>query len=131
GMMASFITTDLVALDVDQGTESSAVIRAMATAVAEQGRASSADDLAAAALAREEQTPTGAPGGIAIPHARTAAVTEPSLVMARLSPPVGFGAKVGPADRVYMIAAPEGAEKEHLALLSTLARSLVKKDFVA
>jgi PTS system fructose-specific IIC component len=36
-MMASLITTDLVALDVDQGTESSAVIRAMATAVAEQG----------------------------------------------------------------------------------------------
>ena len=69
--MASLITTDLVALDVDQGTESSAVIRAMATAVAEQGRASSADDLAAAAIAREEKTPTGVPGGIAIPHART------------------------------------------------------------
>src|SRR5699024_3711033 len=29
------------------------------------------------------------------------------------------------------IAAPEGAGKEHLALLSKLARSLVKKDFVA
>ena len=129
--MASLITTDLVALDVDQGTESSAVIRAMATAVAEQGRASSADDLAAAAIAREEKTPTGVPGGIAIPHARTEAVTEPSLVMARLSPPVDFGAKDGPADLVFMIAAPEGAGKEHLALLSKLARSLVKKDFVA
>src|SRR5699024_5309511 len=131
GMMASLITTDLVALDVDQGTESSAVIRAMATAVAEQGRASSADDLAAAAIAREEKTPTGVPGGIAIPHARTEAVTEPSLVMARLNPPVDFGAKDGPADLVFMIAAPEGAGKEHLALLSKLARSLVKKDFVA
>ena len=129
--MASLITTDLVALDVDQGTESSAVIRAMATAVAEQGRASSADDLAAAAIAREEKTPTGVPGGIAIPHARTEAVTEPSLVMARLTPPVDFGAKDGPADLVFMIAAPEGAGKEHLALLSKLARSLVKKDFVA
>jgi PTS system fructose-specific IIC component len=130
-MMASLITTELVALDVDQGTESSAVIRAMATAVAEQGRASSADDLAAAAIAREEKTPTGVPGGIAIPHARTEAVTEPSLVMARLNPPVDFGAKDGPADLVFMIAAPEGAGKEHLALLSKLARSLVKKDFVA
>ena len=129
--MASLITTELVALDVDQGTESSAVIRAMATAVAEQGRASSADDLAAAAIAREEKTPTGVPGGIAIPHARTEAVTEPSLVMARLNPPVDFGAKDGPADLVFMIAAPEGAGKEHLALLSKLARSLVKKDFVA
>src|SRR5699024_2097316 len=102
-----------------------------ATAVAEQGRASFAADLAAAAIAREEKTPTGVPGDIAIPHARTEAVTEPSLVMARLNPPVDFGAKDGPADLVFMIAAPEGAGKEHLALLSKLARSLVKKDFVA
>ncbi|WP_166976119.1 PTS fructose transporter subunit IIABC [Brevibacterium atlanticum] len=129
--MASLITTELVTLDADQGTESSSVIRALAAAVAEQGRATSADDLAAAAIAREEKTPTGVPGGIAIPHARTEAVTESSLAMARLDPPVDFGAKDGPADLVFMIAAPDGAGKEHLALLSKLARSLVKKDFVA
>lgn len=129
--MTSLITTELVVLDADQGTESSAVIRALATAVADQGRASSAEGLAAAAIAREEKTPTGVPGGIAIPHARTEAVTTPSLAMARLDPPVDFGAKDGPADLVFMIAAPDGAGKDHLALLSKLARSLVKKDFVA
>jgi PTS system fructose-specific IIC component len=128
--MTSLITTELVTLDADQGTESSAVIRALAAAIAEQGRASSADELADAAIAREEKTPTGVPGGIAIPHARTEAVTEPSLAMARLDPPVDFGAKDGPADLVFMIAAPDGAGKDHLKLLSTLARSLVKKDFV-
>src|SRR5690606_8918496 len=47
------------------------------------------------------------------------------------NPPVDFGAKDGPADLVFMIAAPEGAGKDHLKLLSKLARSLVKKDFVA
>lgn len=128
--MTSLITTELVVLDADQGTESSAVIRALAIAVADQGRASSAEGLAAAAIAREEKTPTGVPGGIAIPHARTEAVTTPSLAMARLDPPVDFGAKDGPADLVFMIAAPDGAGKDHLALLSKLARSLVKKDFV-
>ncbi|MGR6091769.1 PTS fructose transporter subunit IIABC [Brevibacterium sp. CSND-B09] len=129
--MTSLITTDLVVLDADQGTASSAVIRALAATIAEQGRANSADGLADAAIAREEKTPTGVPGGIAIPHARTEAVTEPSLAMARLNPPVDFGAKDGPADLVFMIAAPEGAGKDHLKLLSKLARSLVKKDFVA
>ena len=129
--MTSLITTELVILDADQGTESSAVIRALAATIAEQSRANSADGLAAAAIAREEKTPTGVPGGIAIPHARTEAVTEPSLAMARLNPPVDFGAKDGPADLVFMIAAPEGAGKDHLKLLSKLARSLVKKDFVA
>ncbi len=129
--MTSLITTELVILDADQGTESSAVIRALAATISEQGRADSADGLADAAIAREEKTPTGVPGGIAIPHARTEAVTEPSLAMARLNPPVDFGAKDGPADLVFMIAAPEGAGKDHLKLLSKLARSLVKKDFVA
>ena len=129
--MTSLITTELVILDADQGTESSAVIRALAATIVEQDRANSADGLAAAAIAREEKTPTGVPGGIAIPHARTEAVTEPSLAMARLNPPVDFGAKDGPADLVFMIAAPEGAGKDHLKLLSKLARSLVKKDFVA
>ncbi|SDS35800.1 PTS system D-fructose-specific IIA component (F1P-forming), Frc family /PTS system D-fructose-specific IIB component (F1P-forming), Frc family /PTS system D-fructose-specific IIC component (F1P-forming), Frc family [Brevibacterium siliguriense] len=129
--MTSLITTDLVVLDADQGTEPSAVIRALAAMIAEHGRANSADGLADAATAREEKTPTGVPGGIAIPHARTEAVTEPSLAMARLNPPVDFGAKDGPADLVFMIAAPEGTGKDHLKLLSKLARSLVKKDFVA
>jgi PTS system fructose-specific IIC component len=129
--MTSLITTELVILDADQGTESSAVIRALAATIAEQDRANSADGLAAAAIAREEKTPTGVPGGIAIPHARTEAVTEPSLAMARLNLPVDFGAKDGPADLVFMIVAPEGAGKDHLKLLSKLARSLVKKDFVA
>ncbi|SDS88019.1 PTS system D-fructose-specific IIA component (F1P-forming), Frc family /PTS system D-fructose-specific IIB component (F1P-forming), Frc family /PTS system D-fructose-specific IIC component (F1P-forming), Frc family [Brevibacterium sandarakinum] len=129
--MASLITTELVALDVGLGTKTSEVIHALAATIAEQRRASSAEDLATAAIAREEKTPTGVPGGIAIPHARTDAVSVPSLAMARLEPPVDFGAKDGPADLVFMIAAPEGADKEHLALLSKLARSLVKKDFVA
>ncbi len=51
--------------------------------------------------------------------------------MARLAPAVPFGAKDGPADLVFFIAAPDGADQEHLKLLSRLARSLIKKDFTA
>ena len=39
--------------------------------------------LVADAFAREETSATGLPGGIAIPHCRTAAVNEPSLAFAR------------------------------------------------
>ncbi|MEG2579130.1 MAG: PTS sugar transporter subunit IIA, partial [Glutamicibacter sp.] len=95
------------------------------------GRAASAAELAEHALAREAKTATGVPGGIAIPHCRSAAVTVPTLAMARLGTPVDFGAKDGPADLVFFIAAPEGADKEHLKLLSKLARALVKKPFTA
>ena len=51
--------------------------------------------------------------------------------MARLSHKVDFGAKDGPADLIFFIAAPDGADQEHLKLLSKLARSLIKKDFTA
>jgi PTS system fructose-specific IIC component len=51
--------------------------------------------------------------------------------MARLNPKVDFGAKDGPADLIFFIAAPDGADQEHLKLLSKLARSLIKKDFTA
>ena len=47
------------------------------------------------------------------------------------NPGVSFGAKDGPADLIFFIAAPDGADQEHLKLLSTLARSLMKKSFTA
>ena len=129
--MSTLITPELVALDKNLGTEPSAVIRHLAGLVVEAGRATGIEALAADALAREAKTATGIKGGLAIPHCRSAAVTQATLVMARLAPPVDFGAPDGPADLVFFIAAPEGADQEHLKLLAKLARSLVKPDFTA
>ncbi|MCE3293185.1 MAG: lactose transporter subunit, partial [Arthrobacter sp.] len=129
--MTQLITTDLVELDQNLGNSPEDVIRHLAGRVAAVGRASEVEGLFADAFAREQKTATGVPGGIAIPHCRSAAVTEPTLAMARLSQKVDFGAKDGPADLIFFIAAPSGADQEHLKLLSKLARSLIKKDFTA
>ncbi len=129
--MTETITTDLVSLDEPLGDDKQAVIRALAARVAALGRATDADALAADAWAREQKDETGLPGGIAIPHAKSAAVTEPSLAFARLSPGVAFGAPDGPADLVFLIAAPADAAEAHLAVLSKLARSLMQEDFTA
>lgn len=129
--MTQLITTDLVELDQNLGNSPEDVIRHLAGRVAAVGRASEVEGLFTDAFAREQKTATGVPGGIAIPHCRSAAVTEPTLAMARLSQKVDFGAKDGPADLIFFIAAPSGADQEHLKLLSKLARSLIKKDFTA
>ena len=129
--MTTLINTALVLLDADLGTDTTSVIRHLAELVAKTGRASEVAGLFADALAREQKTATGVPGGIAIPHCRSEAVLEPTLAMARLAPAVDFGAKDGPADIVFFIAAPAGADNAHLKLLSKLARSLIKKDFTA
>ncbi|MDR7186354.1 MULTISPECIES: fructose-specific PTS transporter subunit EIIC [Microbacterium] len=129
--MSDTITPGLVSLDVPLGADKAAVIRSLAARVVAQGRATDAEALYADAWAREEKDETGLPGGIAIPHAKSAAVTTPSLAFARLNPGVDFGAPDGAADLVFLIAAPADAAEAHLAVLSKLARSLMQADFTS
>jgi PTS system fructose-specific IIC component len=129
--MPALITTDLVVLDADLGADKGAVVRRLAELVAAAGRATDVDALHADVVAREAQAATGLPGGIAIPHCRSAAVTQASLAFARLSPKVDFGAPDGPADLAFLIAAPAHGDADHLTLLTALARALIRPEFVA
>jgi PTS system fructose-specific IIC component len=124
------ITTDLVLLDVDAGGDKEAVIGRLVAQLATAGRTADVDGLTAAALAREAQSATGLPGGIAIPHCRSPFVDTATIGFARLQPGVDFGAPDGPADLAFLIAAPESGGSQHMKLLSSLARALVRKEFV-
>ena len=128
---SSIIGTELVSLDVDLGSDKNSVIAALAERLAANVRASDDDALTGAVGEGEANPPTCLSGGIAPPHARSEAVTTPSLGFARLSPKADFGAPDGPADLVFLIAAPEGAGGDHMKLLTALARALVRPDFVA
>ncbi|MDW5610072.1 PTS fructose transporter subunit IIABC [Mycobacterium sp. TJFP1] len=127
---APIITRDLVLLDVAIDGDKQAVIARLVNALAAAGRTDDADGLIGAAMAREEQSATGLPGGIAIPHCRSPYVDTPTIGFARLTPGVDFGAPDGPADLAFLIAAPDSGGQEHMKLLSSLARALVRKDFV-
>jgi fructose PTS system EIIBC or EIIC component len=127
---SAIINPDLVLLDVDAGSDKESVIRRLARRLTETGRATDSDGLITAIMAREAQSATGLPGGIAIPHCRSPHVGTASIGFARLDPRVDFGAPDGPADLVFMIAAPESGGAEHMKLLSSLARALVRPDFV-
>lgn len=127
--MSALITTDLISLDENLGDSRFDVIKHLTQAVVNAGRATDFETLYAAARAREEKTDTGIPGGIAIPHCRSEAVTEPTLAMARPAPGVDFGAKDGAADLIFFIAAPADGDEAHLKILSKMARSLMKKSF--
>ncbi|TAL17258.1 MAG: PTS lactose transporter subunit IIC, partial [Frankiales bacterium] len=129
--MTDLLTPQLVVLDADLGRTSDEVVRALVELVVASGRASDAAGLHADAMAREAQSATGLPGGLAIPHCRSEHVSVPTLAVARLAPGADFGAKDGAADLVFLLAAPAGGGSEHLKLLSALARSLVKPDFPA
>ena len=84
-----------------------------------------------AILAREEEGTTGMPGGIAIPHARTSAVTNAGLAAITVPGGVDFKATDGSkSDLLFMIAAPENSNNLYMEVLSKLAVMLVDEDFV-
>lgn len=126
--MPDLITADFVDLDLRAADRHEAV-RSLAARLAADGRVTDLDGFLADARDREEQLPTGLEGGIGIPHARSVHVTQPTLAFGRSADGVDFGAADGPADLVFLIAAPAGGHAEHLDILASLARRLVHASF--
>jgi len=121
--VADIINADLVALDATFGQTKDDVIVGLTQLVVDAGRATSPEGLARDVFAREAKSSTGMNGGLAIPHCRSEHVNEATLGFARLAEPIDFGAKDGPADLVFLIAAPAAGDQEHLKLLTKLARA--------
>jgi nitrogen PTS system EIIA component len=83
------------------------------------------DAVSAALLQREELGSTGTGGGIALPHARLAAVKRPFALLARLAKAIDFDAIDGrPVDVVCLLLLPANAPGEQLNALACAARTL-------
>ncbi|UKY50790.1 PTS fructose transporter subunit IIABC [Streptomyces inhibens] len=126
--MSELITAELVDLDLSAETKDAAA-RALAERMVTSGRVTDLEGFLADVAAREAQMPTGLDGGIGIPHCRSAHVTEPTLAFGRSASGIDFGAPDGPADLIFLIAAPAGGDADHLSILSTLARHLMDESF--
>ncbi|MFJ6555523.1 fructose-specific PTS transporter subunit EIIC [Streptomyces luteogriseus] len=126
--MSDMITADLVDLGLSADTKEAAA-RALAERMVALGRVTDLDGFLADVAAREAQMPTGLDGGIGIPHCRSEHVTEPTLAFGRSAAGIDFGAPDGPADLIFLIAAPAGADDAHLTILSSLARQLMNSEF--
>ncbi|TXS41670.1 PTS lactose transporter subunit IIC [Streptomyces sp. uw30] len=116
------------AVDLSAETKEAAA-RALAERMVAQGRVTDLEGFLADVAAREAQMPTGLDGGIGIPHCRSEHVTEPTLAFGRSAAGIDFGAADGPADLIFLIAAPAGADDAHLTILSSLARQLMNTEF--
>ncbi|MFE9459599.1 fructose-specific PTS transporter subunit EIIC [Streptomyces californicus] len=128
--MSELITADLVDLDLSATTKDAAA-RSLAERMVAAHRVTDLDGFLADVAAREAQMPTGLDGGIGIPHCRSAHVSTPTLAFGRSTAGIDFGAADGPADLIFLIAAPAGADDDHLTILSGLARRLMDPEFTA
>jgi fructose PTS system EIIBC or EIIC component len=124
----SLITEQQVVLDLS-GADRHEATEALAERLVATGRCTDLDAFLADVRERETKMATGLPGGIGIPHARSAAITEPSLVFGRARDGIDWGAKDGPATLVFLIAAPESGGDAHMQMLPKLARALMKSEF--
>ncbi|MEU1891288.1 PTS fructose transporter subunit IIABC [Streptomyces pristinaespiralis] len=126
--MSELITAELVDVDLAAETKQTAA-RSLAERMVAAGRVTDLDGFLADVAAREAQMPTGLDGGIGIPHCRSEHVTAPTLAFGRSARGIDFGAPDGPADLIFLIAAPAGADDDHLTILSALARRLMDAEF--
>lgn len=81
-------------------------------------------------LKREAEGTTGIGEGVAIPHAKNAAVKKAGLAAMVLKQTVDFDSLDGePVKLIFMIAAPDNGENEHLEALSRLSTMLMDNEF--
>lgn len=119
-----------VMMNVEAATQDQ-LIRAMVTRAQELGKVTDVETTVQAVLERERESTTGFGKGVAIPHGKTSAVTEPALLFARCAQAVEWQSlDGGPVDAVFMILVPEESAAEHLQILAKLARKLMHDDFV-
>ncbi|MEU8852964.1 fructose-specific PTS transporter subunit EIIC [Streptomyces sp. NPDC048564] len=129
-VLSGYLTERTVKVRLDAADKESA-IREMAELLAGTGKVVDVDELVATALRREAQGTTGLGEEIAIPHAKTDAVTAPVVGFARSVQGVEWDSLDGTKARlVFMIAVPEAAAgDEHLRILSLLSRKLTDAGF--
>ncbi len=119
-----------VFLDCSAATRDEALELAASKAV-ELGATSDAAALLEGLKARETEGSTGMMGGFAIPHCKSALVSDPCIVVLRFSEPVEWQAMdKAPVDCAIALFIPDGElGTEHLRILSKLAASLMHEDF--
>lgn len=125
----SVFAAELIDLALD-ASDKTAAIRNLAERAVATGRGTDAEQITDDVLARDA---SGTPqfDGVAIPHARSAGISEATVLVARSAAGVIFDEEEPPADVIFMILVPEGPGDEHITILSGLARRLMDPEFTA
>lgn len=114
-----------------QATDKQSAIEEMVQRLYEEKIISNIEEFKAGILAREAQTSTGLGDGVAMPHAKNAAVLQPAVLFAKSPQGLDYEALDGqPTSLFFMIAAPEGANDTHLKALAALSGRLIDADFL-
>lgn len=125
--MPDIITENLIVLDIEL-PDKAAVIDKIANLLAANSRLMDREAYIKDVYDREEIVPTGIGDLIAIPHARSAAVSSASLVYMRLTSAIRWSDEEE-VRYIFGIAVPEeNVNNLHLQILSAVAKKLLDDD---
>lgn len=127
--ITQLLTEETIILNLSAATKQQ-VLEELASQLDRAGKLSNKRAFTEAILERESQSTTGIGDGIAIPHAKSAAVKSPAIAFGRSLDGLDYESLDGqPAHLFFMIAASEGANDDHLEALSRLATFLMDEKF--
>lgn len=102
----------------------------MVSLMNKQGNVSDKEAYKEAVIERENLSTTGMVDGIAIPHARTTAITQAGIAAMTLPEGVDYQSMDGqPTTLIFLIGAPDNGDNVHLQVLSELSTLLMDHDF--
>lgn len=113
------------------GKNKTEVIAEMADVLAEANKISNKEVFITEIFERENQTSTGLGNGVAIPHAKSSVVNEPSIAIGISRE--GFDFEAHDDEKchlVFMIAAKDDDDNIHLENLATLSKKLIHQEII-
>ena len=123
--ITELLTKETIAMDLS-ASDKNGVIDELVNQLDSAGKLSDIAQFKEAIHNRESQSTTGIGEGIAIPHAKVAAVTSPAIAFGKSKEGVDYQSLDGqPAHLFFMIAAPEGGAQTHLDALAKLSGILM------
>ncbi|MBY7895944.1 fructose-specific PTS transporter subunit EIIC [Vibrio fluvialis] len=129
-MITKLINENLIKLDL-QATSKEEVFKELVSILYAQGRISDQTQFLADIKERETLGNTGFEDGVAIPHAKSAAVLAPAVVIGVSQSGIDYGAEDGlPSKLFFMIASPDGGDNHHIEVLAELSSKLIEDGFI-
>ncbi|MFA0213989.1 PTS fructose transporter subunit IIC [Vibrio cyclitrophicus] len=129
-MITTLINQDLIKLSLSADSKED-VFKELIDVLYAQGRISDKAQFLADIKAREEQGNTGFEEGIALPHAKSATVIKPAVVIGVHKQGIEYGADDGqPSKLFFMIASPDGGDNHHIEVLAELSSKLIEEGFI-
>lgn len=129
-MMKEILNEQLIKLELT-ATDKASVFQELADVLASAGNVSDTEQFVRDLWEREETGNTGFEGGIALPHAKSSAVTSPAIAVGISRTGVDYGAEDGePSEIFFMIASPEQASDFHIEVLASLSSKIIEPSFI-